>query len=243
MLIDSKYNVPYIYRNSRDYQSILKLLDLLLTAIKEGIDDMLQIFDPMKCPEQLLPLLASLVGYQYDIKETVQANRIIIDNYQQIIHNRGSEIGIKTAAALSFNAEERDEEVENASMFDVEYSRKEGKIVIYVYYPNYLQKIRDLLERARPAGVPLVIVPAHEIQTVDKVEIHDYIYNDRMPYDKTRYSINDPLTDEEKTNRKGIIDEKGKSRVGFTEITNKEEPKADPEYPDYDLPQDTRPKK
>lgn len=215
MLIDSKYNVPYIYRNSRDYQAILKLLDLLLTAVKEETDDLQQILDPERCPEQLLPLLASYVGYEYDPKETVKANRLIISNYQNIIHNRGSETGITIACALSFNSAERDEEVENASMFKVEYSKTEGKVVIYVYYPHYLQKIRDLIERARPAGCRLEIVPAYDLQTVDKIEVHDYIDLDLNPYDKTRYNVGD-------------------SKVGFSEITSKKEEKSDPGYPQYD---------
>lgn len=215
MLIDSKYNVPYIYRNSRDYQAILKLLDLILTAIKENIDDLLQIYDPEKCPEQLLPLLASFVGYEYDIKETVQANRLIIANYQNIIHNRGSETGITIAAALSFNAADKVEEIESMSMFKVEYSKREGKVVIYVYYPNYLQKIRDLIERARPAGCRLEIVPAYDLQTVDKIEVHDYINPEKNPYDKTRYDVGD-------------------TKVGFSEVTSKKEQKADPEFPKYD---------
>lgn len=215
MIIDSKYNVPYIYRNSRDMQSILKLLDLILTAIKEETDDLLQILNPETCPEQLLPLLASYVGYDYDIKETVQANRIIIANYQNIIHNRGSETGIKMAAALSFNAANKSKEIEAMNMFDAKYSKKEGKIIIYVYYPTYLQKMRDLLERARPAGVRLEIVPAYDLQTVDKIEFHDYINPERKPYDKTRYDVGD-------------------SKVGFGEITKKKEKKADPEFASYD---------
>lgn len=218
MLIDSKENVPYTYRNSRDMQALLKLLDLILNAVKEEVDDLIDLLDPWSCPEQLLPLLASFVGYEYDIKETINANRMIIANYQALHHNRGSELGITMAAALSFNASDRDDEVESAGMFDVQYSDKEGKIVIYVFYPTYLQKIRDLLERVRPAGVRLEIVPAYEMQTVDKIEIHDFIKNERLPYDRTRYSIGDD------------------TRVGFSEVTNKKEPKTDPDYPQYDDP-------
>lgn len=215
MIIDSKFNVPYIYRNSRDYQAILKLLDLLLTAVKEGIDDLLQIFDPEICPESLLPLLASYVGYDYDYKETVKANRTIIANYQSIIHNRGSVTGISLATALAFNASDKTNDIEAMSFFDISYDREDNRIIIYVYYPNYIQKMRELIERARPAGVKLSIVPAYDMRTVDKIEFHDYIDPKRMPYDKTRYDVGD-------------------TKVGFSEITNKKEPKSDPEFPHYD---------
>lgn len=209
---------------SRDYQAILKLLDLILTAVKEEIDDIQQVLDPFACPEALLPLLASYVGYMYDNHETVQANRVIIANYQNIIHNRGSETGIKTACALSFNAKDKDEEVEPSGLFTIEYKRSEGKIMIYIYYPEYLDKIRDLIERARPAGVPLEVIPAFELQTVDKIEIHDYINPERKPYDKTRYNVGD-------------------SSVGFSEVTKKREKKwedeNEPDYIHYDKDTDT----
>ena len=151
MVIRSKDFVPYFYRNSRDYQAILALFDLIINVTKINIDTLLDNLDPYKCNYKLLELLASFVGYDYDYKESYDANRLIISNYINMIRNRGNKTGIAMAAALSFNAKDDIERVEELDMFSVEYMEEQNKIAIYVYIPTYLQKFRDLLERTRPA--------------------------------------------------------------------------------------------
>ena len=201
-MLESKNFVPLVYRNSRDYQAILKLLDLIINAIKSDIDNFVSLINPDKCPDHMLPLLASYVGYDYDIKESIDANRLIIKYYPYLIRNRGSETGITLATALSVNAVGSVEDIESLSMFHIEYKRKENKINIYIYYPNYLSKIRDLIEVVRPAGVRIELIPANPINTIDKIEIHDYIENKKEQYTQDRYNVSD------------------KDRVGFSEVAS-----------------------
>ena len=68
-IIKSKDYVPYFYRNSRDYQVFLNLIDLILNVIKINIDTIPDNHDPTKCNYLLLELLSSFVGYDYDHKE------------------------------------------------------------------------------------------------------------------------------------------------------------------------------
>lgn len=212
MIIKSENGVPYFYRNSRDYKAILNIFDLILNAIKTDIDNIVENFDPYKCNKRLLELLASYVGYDYDIGESYDANRLIIDNYITMIRNRGNILGIKMAAALSFNAEEDLEKVEELDMFSVDYIKSDNKIAIYVYYPVYLDNIRNLLERVRPAGVGLEIVPAYDIRANEAIEVHDYIEPPKpVEYDNMRRNVSD------------------KSRVGYGEVTRKGEPHKEAE--------------
>lgn len=205
-IIKSKDYVPYFYRNSRDYQVFLNLIDLIVNVIKINIDTIPDNLDPTKCNYLLLELLASFVGYDYDHKETYEANRLIITNYINMIRNRGNMVGIKTSAALSFNAQDDEDRVEDLKMFDVQYVQSEHKIAIYVYVPSYLQKIRDLLEKTRPAGIPMEMIPAINVHTSDGIAFTDYINPELQDYDNTRREVSE------------------KSRVGFGEVTRPGEP-------------------
>lgn len=205
-IIKSKDYVPYFYRNSRDYQVFLNLIDLIVNVLKINIDTIPDNLDPTKCNYLLLELLASFVGYDYDHKETYDANRLIITNYINMIRNRGNMVGIKTSAALSFNAQDDEDRVEDLKMFDVQYVQSEHKIAIYVYVPSYLQKIRDLLEKTRPAGIPMEMIPAVNVHTSDGIAFTDYINPELQDYDDTRREVSE------------------KSKVGFGEVTRPGEP-------------------
>lgn len=208
-MLESRKFVPEAYSESRDYQVFLKLLDLLIDAIKLDIDTFVNLINPDKCPNHMLSLLASYVGYKYDYNESYDTNRMIIKYFPYLIRNRGSEIGIRLATALSVNSVGKLNDIELLSMFRIEYKRKENKINIYVYYPRYLSKIRDLLEVVRPAGVLLELIPADLITTIDKVDIHDYLYGVKEE-DKIEYQGSDRYKVAEDNN------------VGFGEVeTNK----------------------
>lgn len=210
-MIESRKFVPEAYSESRDYQVFLKLLDLLIDAIKLDTDTFVNLINPDRCPNHMLPLLASYVGYKYDYNESYDTNRMIIKYFPYLIRNRGSEIGIRLATALSVNSVGNLNDIELLSMFRIEYKRKENKIKIYVYYPRYLSKIRDLLEVVRPAGVLIELIPADLITTIDKVDIYDYLYGVKEK-DKIKYQGSD---------RYKVADD---NNVGFGEVETDKTP-------------------
>lgn len=201
-IIESKNYIPWVVRQSRDIQALCKVLDLLINSFKTNSDYWVNLIDFDSCPDQLLPLLASYVGYKYDYTESYDTNRLIIKHYPEMIRNRGSEIGMALATALSVNALGEIDKVEALNMFHINYERSEKKIKIYIYFPSNLSKIRDLIEVVRPAGCGLELIPADVIQTIDGIQIHSYEYGTKYPYDITRYSVDT------------------KSKVGFSEVTN-----------------------
>lgn len=201
-IIESKNYIPWVVRQSRDIQALCKVLDLLINSFKTNSDYWVNLIDFDSCPDQLLPLLASYVGYKYDYTESYDTNRLIIKHYPEMIRNRGSEIGMALATALSVNALGEIDKVEALNMFHINYERSDKKIKIYIYFPSNLSKIRDLIEVVRPAGCGLELIPADVIQTIDGIQIHSYEYGTKYPYDITRYSVDT------------------KSKVGFSEVTN-----------------------
>lgn len=179
-MIHSADYVPRAYARSRDYQSILALLDLPMASIKHDTDSLINLINPRLCPVNLLPLLASYVGYEYDNNESVAVNRTIIEYFPYLIRNKGSEIGISLAAALSVNAIGDPDALDTLTLFHIEYveSKDEngiptGQLYLYIYYPNYLTKIRDMIEVVRPAGMPVILVPSIQIESIERIEIYD----------------------------------------------------------------------
>lgn len=201
-IIESKNYIPWVLRSSRDMQAFCKIFDLLINHFKTNADYWVSLIDFDECPDHLLPLLASYVGYKYDYEESYSTNRLIIKHYPQMIHNRGSEIGISLATALSVNALGEIDKIEALSMFHIEYVSKDSKIKIYIYFPSNLSKIRDLIEVVRPAGCGIELVPADIIQTIDGIKIHSYAVANKYAYDLTRYSVGND------------------DRIGFAEVTN-----------------------
>ena len=201
-IIESKRYIPWVLRQSRDMQAFCKILDLLINAIKTTSDYWVNLIDFDGCPDQLLPYLASYVGYKYDSKESYDTNRLIIKNYPNLIHNRGSRVGIALASALSVNALGSIDQLEALSMFKIEYTTTENAVKIYIFFPVSLSKVRDLLEVVRPAGCGMELVPAELISTIDGIQISDFVTATRYTYDLTRYSVGED------------------DKVGFAEVTN-----------------------
>lgn len=205
-ILESKTMIPNVLRQSRDMQAICKVLDLLLNNFKTNTDYWTSLIDFDTCPDHLLPLLASYVGYNYDYTESYSTNRLIIKHYPEMIRNRGSELGMSLATALSVNALGDIDKVEALAMFRLDYQKTDKKLYIYIYFPSNLSKIRDLIEVVRPAGCGVQLVAADIIQTIDGIAISDYIgIPKKYAYDHTRYEVSKS------------------DKVAFSEVTNQEE--------------------
>lgn len=150
--------VPEIYRESRDFRVFLKLLDIVINSCKYDIDNWTTLYDPLQCPENFLPLLADFIGYRYDTSLSVTENRVIMSEFNTMIKNKGSEIGLRLAAALSMNAQlasdpmskEYIRAVSQLQFLELFYNYDTG--IIRIYYPRDLTKIRDIFKYVRPVG-------------------------------------------------------------------------------------------
>lgn len=201
-IIESKNYIPWVLRQSRDMQSICKILDLVINSYKTNTDYWVNLIDFDGCPDNMLPLLASYVGYKYDYTESFDTNRLIIKHYPEMIKNRGSKIGMSLATALSVNALGDIDKVEALSMFKLDYQKRDNKLYIYIFFPSNLSKIRDLIEVVRPAGCGVQLIASDIIQTIDGIELHDFFKATKYKYDSTRYNVSseDKVAHSEVTN-------------------------------------------
>ena len=175
-MLQSNDFIPQVYRKERDIQVFTKLLDIILNNCKYDIDHCCDVYDAYKCPQELLPLLAKTLNYDYNFEDTVTSNRRTMAVFTSMERNRGSEVGLKMAAALSLtsldisknNAElvTEDSDYVNA-LRDIQIQYDYENARIYINYPNVYTLVRYLLDYVRPVGmrVELRSIIGHDINT------------------------------------------------------------------------------
>jgi phage tail-like protein len=162
-MIQSENYIPQVYRKERTIQVFTKLIDIILSVCKYDIDNIGNVYDANKCPEQLLPLLASTLNYKYNFSDTVTANRKIIDVFTIMEKNRGSKVGLLMATALSLTSlaisKDNAEIISNSDYIDALMNLKiyydYDEALITIDYPNVYTLVRYLLDYARPVGMRL----------------------------------------------------------------------------------------
>lgn len=176
MLFETKNNIPEVYGRERDIQVITKLIDIIITFCKYRIDNMGDVYNSIKCDEALLPFLGDTLNYKYNYKDTVTANRNILDYVTLLNRNRGSELGLKMATALSLtslsmsenNAEVITSNQEYLSILnniEIEYDYENA--IITIQYPNVYTLVSYLLDYVRPVGMYL------NVEAVSQTSVDD----------------------------------------------------------------------
>lgn len=162
MMMQSERYIPEVYRKERDIKVLTRLFDIIFTFCKYQVDNLGSVYDAYKCPEQFLPFFAKTLNFDYNYADTVTANRRIIDAFAIMERNKGSEIGLKIATALSLTsmsiAQDNDELIDIASDYieilnniRIAISYEDG--VIQIDYPNIYSLVRYLLDYVRPVGM------------------------------------------------------------------------------------------
>ena len=116
-------NVPSVYMDeSRDFQLLLRLIDLTNNGVQFDTKSMVNLINPMKIKSEFLPLYASKIGFfpRRPINDTTM--RYILSAFPYIIKNKGNIDGIKQAIAAILKAEKKPEAVES---IDVSIVNKE----------------------------------------------------------------------------------------------------------------------
>lgn len=190
-LIYNRDNVPSAYADkSRDYQVLLKLFDLLTNGIKLNLEHFSSLLNPETCPDHMLPLLASFLEYNYDYNETYESNRTVMRYYPKLIRQKGNEIGMRTAMLLSCDISGSEIPDLNTIVAQYDYANA----TIYLYYPSYLNKVRDLIEVVRPAGMKIVMLTYDAIGSVEVIGIYDdlLVINQEDYYGTLKQYTSDP---------------------------------------------------
>lgn len=180
-LINTKEFVPQYFANNREFQVFLRAINIALSVVKSNTDNFISnLLNPLKCKARLLPLVANYVGYDYNPRERVLTNRWITKLYPLLIRNRGNELGITLAIAMSICLMGDPEELNLDNNFSMEYvSEKDkygrliSKLKIYMYTTDYLPILKDMIELVRPAGMKIEYIPAVNMTSTETISLSD----------------------------------------------------------------------
>lgn len=93
--------VPEIYRSSSDFRFFLKWFELAMERVKHDTENIVDLYDPLRCPEQLLWMLGDTVGYKYDSRLPASFNRLVLLYFMSMIRHKGSKDGVTLAAEVN----------------------------------------------------------------------------------------------------------------------------------------------
>lgn len=91
-------SVPEIYKESQDFRFFMDWFVSALSKLQYDTENFLDLYDPLRCPEELLWLLADTMGFKYDDRLPASFNRLVLLYFMSMIRNRGSKDGVTLAA-------------------------------------------------------------------------------------------------------------------------------------------------
>lgn len=93
--------VPEIYTSSADFRTFLRWFQVALERIRYDTENLLDLYDPLKCPSTLLWMLADTMGFRYDDRLCTAFNRAVLVYFMSMIRNKGSKDGVALAAEVN----------------------------------------------------------------------------------------------------------------------------------------------
>ena len=157
--------VPEIYKESADFRFFLKWFDYALTKTQYDTSNMMDLYDPLRCPKDLLWLLGDTMGYQYDDRLCAAFNRFAMLFFMSLIKYKGSKTGVTLAAEVNLKQKDinaygeenqinydrlEDTSIPVNSVF-VDSNVEEGYIDV-VYFTDE-KPIDSCIEYVRPLGM------------------------------------------------------------------------------------------
>lgn len=163
-------SLPEIYKSSADFRFFCDWFEKALTKIQYDTENFFDLYDPLRCPANLLWLLADTIGFKYDDRLPTAFNRLVLVYFMSMIRNKGSKDGVTLAAEVNLSQftiqqsieESEDPQVANDRLEDttipvksvfVSPHTKEGYIDV-VYYSSR-KPIDACIEYVRPVGMYL----------------------------------------------------------------------------------------
>lgn len=91
-------SVPEIYKSSQDFRFFLDWFNTALTKVKYDTENLSDLYDPLRCPDNLVWALADTMGYKFDDRLPLSFNRLVLLYFMSMIRNKGSNDGVTLAA-------------------------------------------------------------------------------------------------------------------------------------------------
>lgn len=203
ILVDmTTISLPEVYTNSQDFRFFCQWFTESLQKIQYDTENISDLYDPMRCPSDLLWALADTMGYTYDdrLNLPVSFNRLVLLNFMKQIYLRGSELGVTLSAEVNlaqFNlmdyAKENDilyDRLEDTSIpanaVNVTAHTEAGYIDV-VYYSSQLPT-DACIEYTRPLGMFLFQHAGVKFSSRTKISIDARLTDSRdLGYSPTPY--------------------------------------------------------
>lgn len=93
--------VPEVYQKSSDFRFFLEMVADCLTDVQYNTENISDLYDPLRCKEELLWMLGDTVGYKYDSRLPAAFNRLVLLYFMSMIRNKGSRDGVTLAAEIN----------------------------------------------------------------------------------------------------------------------------------------------
>lgn len=94
-------SLPEVYKSSADFRFFCTWFENALSKIKYDTENLLDLYDCLRCPEELLWMLGDTIGYKYDDRLPAAFNRLVILYFMSMIRNKGSKDGVTLAAEVN----------------------------------------------------------------------------------------------------------------------------------------------
>ena len=182
--------VPAVYKEeSADFRFFLKWFDYALTKTQYDITNLMDLYDPLRCPENLLKHLGDTMGYQYDDRLYAAFNRFAMLFFMSMIKYKGSKTGVTLAAETNLkqkdiNAYAEENPINKNRLEDtsipvnsvyVEPNLEAGYIDV-VYFTDKLP-IDSCIEYVRPLGVYCFQHAGVRIDSTTKISVDARLAN------------------------------------------------------------------
>ena len=140
---------PDVYYNqSRDFQFIGRLFDVVLNAVKTNTDLVRECPLSDNSDNRLIDLMALTLGFKSKHNYNVNQLKALCSAFQEILKNKGSIKSIELALTTLYQVESVDQEFS--------YDLNDDHTLLTLYVPNSLGDInlfKDLLNYILPAGM------------------------------------------------------------------------------------------
>ena len=176
------------YKESRDFQFIGRLYDLVLNSVKTEADSIYALPLTANSDDQFLTLAAMTMGFKLSHHYTAKQLRAICQVFPLILKNKGNIKSVIIACNALFNAEGLEQE------FDYDFTPNTGNTELNLYVPETFSDtviLNDILAYTLPAGMSCNIIKELRLKTDAQTDVG--IYDEFKLYDRSS-------TDNEKYN-------------------------------------------
>lgn len=164
------YTPDVYYKESRDFQFIGRLFDLILNSVKTEADLIYNIPVSDNSNDRLLELLALTLGFKVNHHYNSKQLRAICKVFPEILKNKGSIQAVIVACNALFNAEGLDQALD----YDFTKNPNNDKTELNLYIPQEfgdITLINDLLTYVLPAGMSCNLIRELRINVDSMTEV------------------------------------------------------------------------